>query len=335
MATHAPILLTNGFTVHVNLLNAKATTPGAVIPTSFFATLNQEVVAQCDKFDGVADGLITNPRACKPDLTRVACGSGNMSPYVNSSNCLSDLQLVTLKAIYTNWTSNDGKFLFPTFEPGSEFGWSGTVNGLPFGPAPDYFSYQVLNKTSVQALQTNETELQRLTAIADVTNPGQTNAIDPNLKPFFSRGGKLMQYHGFSDPLIPSGSSIWYYEHVRSYFKNADLSDRYRLFMIPGLGHCSGGPGANSFGAPGQRSISQGGAGQSLSFTPQDDMILATIDWVEKGVTPKSLIGVKYKGENRAQGAKFTRLFCPYPQEAIYRGGDVNAASSYSCGRHT
>lgn len=119
--------------------------------------------------------------------------------------------------------------------------------------------------------------------------------------------------------------------------------------MVPGLGHCFGGPGANSFGGPGQSSVSQGGAGQSLSFTPQDDMILATIDWVEKGVTPKSLIGVKYKNDNLAQGAAFTRLFCPYPQvpiiyiiklyntnklfqEAIYRGGDVNKASSYSCG---
>ncbi|CAE6505343.1 unnamed protein product [Rhizoctonia solani] len=204
----------NGFTTHVNLLNANATTPGAVIPPAFFATLYQEVIAQCDKLDGVADGIITNPRSCKPDLTRVACGSANISPYVNASNCLSSSQLVTLKAIYTNWTSTEGEFLFPTFEPGSEFGWPGTVNGVPYGPAPDYFSYQVLNKTSVQTLQINETELQRLTKIADVTDPGQTNAINPNLKPFFGRGGKLMQYHGFADPLIPSGSSLWYYEHA-------------------------------------------------------------------------------------------------------------------------
>ncbi|GAB1524761.1 hypothetical protein RhiTH_007916 [Rhizoctonia solani] len=173
----------NGFTVHANLLNANATTPGAVIPPSFFATLNKEIVDQCDKLDGVADGIITNS------------------------------QLVTLKAIYTNWTSSDGEFLFPTFEPGSEFGWPGTVNGIPFGPAPDFFSYQVLNKTSVQTLQINETELQRLTKIGDVTDPGQTNAINPNLGPFFKRGGKLMQYHEFADPLIPSGSSLWYYEH--------------------------------------------------------------------------------------------------------------------------
>ncbi|KAF8671801.1 tannase family [Rhizoctonia solani] len=308
----------NGFTVHANLLNANATTPGAVIPPSFFATLNKEIVDQCDKLDGVADGIITNPRSCKPDLSRIACGSANLSPYLNETNCLSQSQLVTLKAIYTNWTSSDGEFLFPTFEPGSEFGWPGTVNGIPFGPAPDFFSYQVLNKTSVQTLQINETELQRLTKIGDVTDPGQTNAINPNLGPFFKRGGKLMQYHGFADPLIPSGSSLWYYEHVRNLFRNEDLSDRYRLFMLPGLGHCFGGPGATSFGGTGQRSTSQGGSGQSLMFTPQYDMILATMNWVEKGVAPKSLIGVKYNNDNSAQGAAFTRLFCPYPQARSY-----------------
>ncbi|KAF8684546.1 tannase family [Rhizoctonia solani] len=299
----------NGFTVHVNLLNANATTPGAVIPPPFFATLNKVILDQCDKLDGVADGIITNPRLCKPDLSRVACGSANLSSYINQTNCLSQSQLVTLKAIYTNWTSSDGEFLFPTFEPGSEFGWPGTITGIPYGPAPDFFSYQVLNKTSVQTLQINQTELERLTKIGDVTDPGQTTAIDPNLRPFFGRGGKLMQYHGFADPLIPSGSSLWYYEHVRSFFKNEDLSNRYRLFMLPGVGHCSGGPGADSFGGPGQRSKSQGGSGQSLSFTPQYDMILATMDWVEKGVAPKSLVA-----------------------ETIYQGGDAKAASSYSCG---
>ncbi|QRV94818.1 feruloyl esterase B [Ceratobasidium sp. AG-Ba] len=304
----------NGFTVHVNLLNANPTTPGAVIPGSLFTALGQEVIAQCDKLDGVSDGILTNPRLCKPNLSRVTCGSSNLSPYFSSTNCFSQSQLITLKAIYSNWTSTTGEFLFPTFEPGSESGWAFTVNGIPFGPAPDYFSYQVLNKTTVSTLQVNETELQRLTAIGDATDPGQTNAIDPNLKPFFSRGGKLLQYHGFADFLIPSGSSIWYYEHVRSYFKNADLSNNYRLFMLPGVGHCSGGAGADSFGGPGQLGTSQGAGGQSLTFDAQHDMILATIEWVEKGVAPKSIVSAKYVNGNRAQGTAFTRLLCPYPQ---------------------
>ncbi|KAG8737319.1 hypothetical protein FRC10_008359, partial [Ceratobasidium sp. 414] len=224
----------NGFTMHINMLNANTTTPGAVISASLFTALNNEVISQCDRLDGVSDGILTNPRLCKPDLSRVACGSTNLSSYFSPSSCFSQPQMVTLKAIYANWTSNSGEFLFPTFEPGSESGWGFTISGNPYGPAPDYFSYQVLNKTSRYNLQINETELQRLTAIGDATDPGQTNAVNPNLRPFFDRGGKLLQYHGFADPLIPSGSSLWYYEHVRSYFKNVDISDKYRLFMVPG-----------------------------------------------------------------------------------------------------
>ncbi|KAG8718575.1 hypothetical protein FRC08_004943 [Ceratobasidium sp. 394] len=321
----------NGFTMHVNMLNANVTTPGATISGRLFTALNNEVVSQCDKLDGVSDGILVNPRLCKPDLSRVACGSANLSSYFSPSNCFSQPQMITLKAIYANWTSNPGELLFPTFEPGSESGWGFTVSGNPYGPAPDYFSYQVLNKTSKYNLQVNETELQRLTAIGDATDPGQINAINANLKPFFDRGGKLLQYHGFADPLIPSGSSLWYYEHVRGYFKNVDLSDKYRLFMVPGVGHCAGGTGADSFGGPSQRGASQGDSGQSLSFDAQHDMILATMRWVEKGVAPKSIISAKHVNGNRSLGTAFTRVLCPYPQEGVYKGGDTNHASSYSC----
>lgn len=114
---------------------------------------------------------------------------------------------------------------------------------------------------------------------------------------------------------------MWYYEHVRSYFKKADLSDKFRLFMIPGVGHCSGGPGADSFGGPGQRSVSEGSGGQSLSFDAQHDMILATIQWVEKGIAPKSIISAKYAAGNGTPKTAFTRLLCPYPQVSeVYNG---------------
>lgn len=114
--------------------------------------------------------------------------------------------------------------------------------------------------------------------------------------------------------MISAGSSLLYYEGVRSYFKNTDLSDKYRLFMLPGVSHCFRGPGADAFGGAEQLSVSQGGIGQSLSFDADHDMILATMKWVEKGVTPKSLVGVKYVDGNRTLGVAFTRLFCPYPQ---------------------
>lgn len=84
--------------------------------------------------------------------------------------------------------------------------------------------------------------------------------------------------------------------------------------MLPGVAHCTGGPGADAFGGPSQRSVSQGSAGQSLSFDAGHDMILALMQWVEKGLAPKSLVGAKYINGSRPLGTSFTRLYCPYPQ---------------------
>ncbi|KAJ1302716.1 hypothetical protein OPQ81_003031 [Rhizoctonia solani] len=322
----------SGFLVHVNLLNAKDTTPGAVIPTSFFPALYNEVTSQCDEIDGVRDGIITNPRRCKPDLTNLACSASSPSIFVNSTTCLSEKQMITLNAIRSNWTSSSGESLFTTIEAGSEFGWNGSVSGVPYQVGSDYFLYQVLNKTSKSTLSVSETELQALLEIADETNPGDIDAMDPDLRPFFNRGGKLMQFHGFGDPLIPAGSSLVYYEKVRSFFNHTDLGDNYNLFMVPGMAHCRDGPGANAFGASGQRDTSLGGEAQSLKFDAEHDMILATIDWVEKGRVPKSIVTTRWKDSNITNGPEYTRLLCPYPQEGIFKGGDSKNASSYVCG---
>ncbi|CAE6437042.1 unnamed protein product [Rhizoctonia solani] len=345
----------SGFLVHVNLLNAQNTTPGVTIPTSFFPILFDEITSQCDEIDGVKDGIITNPRRCKPDLSNLACGASNPSDFINSSTCLSEQQIVTLDAIRSNWTSSNGKLLFTTVEPGSEFGWNGSVTGVPYQVGSDYFLYQVLNETSKSTLSVNETQLETLLTIADEINPGDINAMNPDLRPFFDRGGKLMQFHGFGDPLIPAGSSLVYYENVRSFFNRADLSDNYNLFMVPGMAHCRDGPGANAFGASGQRDASLGGAGQALKFDAQHDMILATIEWVEKGRKPRSIVTTRWKDSNITNGPDYTRLLCPYPQvrlsnscgfrvkpthfcgrqEGIFKGGDVRNATSYFCGIST
>jgi feruloyl esterase len=114
-----------------------------------------------------------------------------------------------------------------------------------------------------------------------------------------------------------AGSSVWYYDHVMNYFSYKDTGASYRLFMLPGVGHCGGGPGADGFGGAEQKGLDKGGFGQSLSFDTQHDMVLATIAWVEKGVLPKKLIGVKYVNSNITLGTRFSRLFCPYPQVYI------------------
>ncbi|KAG8754121.1 hypothetical protein FRC11_006852 [Ceratobasidium sp. 423] len=214
----------NGFNIYVGQLNMNETTLGEVVPTSFFPTWAQEVLAQCDEIDGVKDNVILNPHLCTPDLSTVVCGATNASAYVNPSTCITEGQATTLAAVYKNWTSSaTGELLFPSYDPGSESGWTALLSGTPFG----------------LSFVKNETELERITAIGDETDPGQGNAVNPNLTPFFQKGGKLIAYHGLADANIPSGSSTHYYERVRAYYNDSsDLRNYYRLFLVPGMGHC-------------------------------------------------------------------------------------------------
>jgi len=305
-----------GFFTRIASLNANSTTPGQVVPASFFPTWAKEVMNQCDELDGIKDNIILTPHACNPDTSTVVCGSSNPSPLVNASTCITESQATTLEALYQNWTSIEGKHLSPSFVPGSEAGWQTWYKDTSLQQlSSEYFLYQVYNHTSVQPpLQVNETELERITAIADVTNPGRYNTINPDLRPFFKRGGKVLQYHGLGDAAIPPGISIDYYEKARAYLKGLDITDSYRLFLVPGMAHCLGGTGADSFGRPTQLDDSLGGNGQSLVSDSEHDAVLALMRWVEKGEAPKSIIGASYIGGDRKRGVAFTRLLCPYPQ---------------------
>ena len=140
------------------------------------------------------------------------------------------------------------------------------------------------------------------------------NATDPNLSAYRQRGGKLLQYHGWNDQLITPLNSINYYESVLSFFAGGgqarektlqDVQGFYRLFMAPGMAHCGGGTGPNSF-----------------------DMQTALEQWVERGVAPDQILAT------RAVSGVVDRLrpLCPYPQVAVYKGkGDTNDAANFEC----
>ncbi|BGP41559.1 hypothetical protein JCM10449v2_005550 [Rhodotorula kratochvilovae] len=317
----------NAQTYRVNAIVNPVDSPG-FLNTSDYATIGALVVKQCDTLDGVEDGIITNPRACHPDLQALSCDA----PAANTTSCLSDAQIKTMYRIWADYYREDnGEFVLSGFEHGAEGLPSFSVNGVPYGPGPDFFNYQVLNNTEVGPFSANVTEMDRLLTIADETDPGQTNAINPNIQPFLKHG-KLLTYVGLADGLIPSGLTIWYYEQVRKALGYPeDLNDSYRLFTVPGMGHCRGGSGADNFGGPGQRPLSAGGASTGSSFDAKHDMVLAMIDWVEKGVAPEVIIGAKYVGGDKRNGTAFERPHCVYPKQATYIGGDENAASSFRC----
>ncbi|GAA5936110.1 uncharacterized protein JCM15063_002712 [Sporobolomyces koalae] len=308
----------------VNALNSSAH-----LNASDYAVIGAEVLRQCDELDGVKDNVITNPYVCRPELSVLACDQ----PFANQSSCLSYEKINTMQTIWADYHSvTTGEFLFPGFAPGSEGLAAFSVNGVPYGPGPDFFYYQVQNQTTVGNFNvTDQIEFERLIKIADETDPGQTNAIDGDISPFLKRG-KLITYVGLADTLIPTGSTLWYYEHVRKTLGYpSNLGDAYRLFTVPGMGHCSGGPGAYNFGAASQKPLALGGTGQSSTFDKEHDMVLALLDWVENGNAPNELISSSYTGGNKTNGVAFQRKLCPYPQEGVYIGGDANSADSYEC----
>ncbi len=213
-----------------------------------------------------------------------------------------------------------------------------------YGASPSsWFNYQVMGNTVWDDSQFDAGKVVDGSIIEDGErkDPGGTNTFNPDLNPFFDSGGKLMHYHGLSDPLVPPLVSPRYYEMVKKAV-GAKIRDSYRLYMIPGMLHCRGGPGCFNFGGAGQ---SEPGS-RPLKYDNKHDMLLALFDWVERGQAPNTLIGAAYKTKEGgapvtssddtpyANGVRNTRPLCPYPTAArLKRGkvGDTNDASAFEC----
>jgi hypothetical protein len=160
---------------------------------------------------------------------------------------------------------------------------------------------------------------------ADTKTAHNFNANEAQLHAFrhFNRRGKIIMWHGWEDPAISGHSAVAYYERVLR--ENHDARDFFRLFMVPGMLHCGGGPGPNSFG----QSLPQA---KPLSSSARHDILSALELWVEKGVPPKRIDAVKYVNDQAAQGVLRTRPLCPYPKVAVYDGkGSTDEAANFRC----
>ena len=295
--------------------------PASTVFTTEDTLLGNAVNAACDALDGVVDGVLNDPRRCHFDPERLLCKGSQTPP-----NCLTAEQV---EAVRNLWTGPDQMVhqpdYYPPFERGGEAdGWPSNISpqpppaaqtdaheeiGLPFF---EYFvfdnpswDFRTFNWNSDPAYVDNK-----------VVVPGQTlasvlNSINPDLWPFWAQGGKLIQYHGFSDPNVPPETSVNYFESVVN-FPDGSLErtqEFYRLFMVPGMNHCKDGPGANVF-----------------------DMLTPLVQWVEEGIAPESVIATHYVNNTPAQGVAFTRPLCSYPQEAEYKGsGNTNDAANFVC----
>jgi feruloyl esterase len=310
-------LLTKG------LADTQATTldPASYIPSSKLPAIARAVNAACDARDGVADGIVNEPRKCHFDPAAMLCKKGD------SERCLTAAQVTALKKLYQGPRDSRGRVIFPGYLPGAEEGpggWGTWITGaapgksLLFAFSGGYFSNMVYGKADWNYKDANIEQSERA---ADEKTAEILNATEANLAAFKARGGKLILYHGWNDPAISALNTINYYNEVVSSMREQETEVFVRLYMVPGMQHCGGGPGPDSFG--------QGGAGAKDA---QRNVELALEQWVEKGIAPTVMIATKYEGGDPAKGVKMTRPLCPYPQVAKYKGsGDPNEAGNFTC----
>jgi feruloyl esterase len=148
------------------------------------------------------------------------------------------------------------------------------------------------------------------------------NATDTDLQPFFSRGGRIILYHGFNDPAIPAVGSIDYVNGVAAKLGRSAVDKGLRLYLAPGMLHCGAGPGANDFGQ---------NETHAAGIDPEHNILTTLEQWVEQGKAPATLTATKFTDDNPAKPIVMTRPLCPYPQLPRYVSGDTHDAKSFIC----
>lgn len=290
--------------------------PGGAIPASKFPAIHKAVLAACDALDGVADGFLTDPRRCRFDPAALACSGAD----ADGPGCLTRPQVDALKKLYNGMRNpRTGELLYPGATVGSELMpnslWTDTALSFPnFG---DLFTFWVFEDPN---WNWRTFDFDKDMAKTDAKLAASVVALDPDLNAFAARGGKLLLYHGWDDTRVSPFDSINYFDSVAAFvdrgkrstpaasYSEAALTKTRkfaRLFMVPGMGHCSGGPGPTSF-----------------------DALSAVEQWVEHGTAPERVVAA-----HKEDGAtRMTRPLCPYPQEAVYTGrGDTNDAANFAC----
>ncbi len=321
--------------------------PASYVPPSLLSVVSAAALAQCAGQDGglSTDPFLNDPRDCKFDPATVQCQAGQ-----DPSTCLSAEQVTAVQKIYDGpHDPQTGALIFPGYEPGSEADpadWPAWIVGT--SAAAD-----LTNATDIPTAVANGQALQMFfgnnffayfvfenpnfdfrtfsfpsdVAFADEGVGPIVDSTNPDLRPFRSHGGKMIHYVGWADSAIAPINSVNYYNQVKQAVSGSrpgyqDLQSFYRLFMVPGMAHCSGGPGPNAFG-------------NSLNGPVLDadhDLLIALDRWVQQGVAPDQFIATKYVNDVPANGIAFQRPLCPFPQVARYNGsGDPTSASSFAC----
>jgi len=303
------------------------------------ALITQRVLAACDAIDGLVDGQITNPRACSFDIDQLG---------PSGENLLTAQELATVKAMYagsTNETTGEQRYTGAKFGSEANFDPNFADNG-GYGKFIGHYVYSVESPPYEWRRDINwSTVYDHAKAVLSPI----TAAPSPDITAFTSRGGKLIQFHGWNDSVVPPDGSLGYFfaltqfEKLRHLPKDAfdrqvdkltpqvvaataqafgrQVQEYHRLFMLPAVSHCGGGTGPNAVG---------GGAPEPTAAyrNAEHHVVSAVIKWVEEGVAPDKIVATRFEGGVVTR----QRPVCAYPAQAAYNGsGDINAADNFSC----
>lgn len=289
----------------------------AWIPPAKLKTLGDAVNQSCDGQDGIRDGILMNPLACNFEPASLLCEAGT-----DNNACLTPKQVTAVEKIWSGVSNSRGELIFPGLVPGGESdpgGWARWVTGpqpyrsLHWLGGEGFFRWFVFDDPEWE-FRSFDFDADLEFALARV-GPA-VDANNPDLSAFQEAGNKLIVYHGWSDPDISPVASINYYNSVVDFLQAqqqsgtrnealAQTQQFYRLFMVPGMGHCSGGPGPDQF-----------------------DALSALENWVEHGIAPASMTAEKLVNGTVTR----SRPLCAFPEVAHYDGsGSTDEAENFYC----
>ncbi|OOF91913.1 hypothetical protein ASPCADRAFT_176503 [Aspergillus carbonarius ITEM 5010] len=292
--------------------------PNFISQSNWEILIHPEVLRQCDKLDGVADGIIEDPSLCDFHPEAIMCAPDQ------AANCLNPNQIETVRRVLSPLYGTDGQLIFPAMQPGSEIEASKKLYaGKPFSYSEEWFQYVVYNPTWDPASFTVHDA-----SIAEALNPQNIKTWPDTLSAYQARGGKIITFHGQQDGQITSFNKNRFYNHLSRSMQmsSAELDDFFRFFRISGMGHCNSGPGAWGIGQGG------GSVTMALPFEREENVLAALVDWVEMGIPPETIRGTKFVNDTPALGVEVQRDHCRYPLRNSYLGGNSSSPGSWRCG---
>ncbi|KAH8100948.1 ferulic acid esterase [Cristinia sonorae] len=284
-------------------LYRQVSAPDSFLSPELWAVVYDEVLRQCDKLDGAADGLLENPDMCNFTPEVLICTKSQ------KKDCLTPKQAAAVRGVFSPFYGTKGELVYPRMQPGintrrlEPF----YLNGEPSFLTLDWFRNVVYNDTTWDGKSFSVDDA----AAAIAQNPLNVETWNGDLSPFAARGGKLLSYHGTQDWVISSQISQLYYAHVAQSMGKppAELDEFYRLFMVSGMDHCKDGDGAWAIG---QDKDAYAGTGAD------DNVLMALVRWVEEGVPPEVLRGAKF--EEDGVTPEYWRAHCRWPKRNRYVG---------------